>query len=91
MTGRERAKSMPEIPTVAESGYPGFEVDAWYGVLAPARTAKEIVSQLPEIVRVRKRPKFASASWRLGWSLWERLRKILGASSSRTLYGGRRS
>ena len=28
---RERAKSMPEIPTVAESGYPGFEVDAWLG------------------------------------------------------------
>ena len=46
MTGRERAKSMPEIPTVAESGYPGFEVDAWYRVFAPARTAKEIVSQL---------------------------------------------
>ena len=67
MTGRERAKSMPEIPTVAESGYPGFEVDAWYGALAPARTAKEIVSQLNrEIVRVTQTPEVRQRFLALG-------------------------
>ena len=46
MTGRSRSKTMPDIPTVAESGYPGFEVDSWYGVLVPARTPNTTVTQL---------------------------------------------
>jgi tripartite-type tricarboxylate transporter receptor subunit TctC len=41
-----RIESLPEVPTVAESGYPGFEVDVWWGVFAPASTPKEIVSRL---------------------------------------------
>jgi tripartite-type tricarboxylate transporter receptor subunit TctC len=41
-----RIESLPELPTVAESGYPGFEVDVWWGVFAPAMTPKEIVSRL---------------------------------------------
>jgi tripartite-type tricarboxylate transporter receptor subunit TctC len=41
-----RIEPLPELPTVAESGYPGFEVDLWWGVFAPASTSKEIVSRL---------------------------------------------
>jgi tripartite-type tricarboxylate transporter receptor subunit TctC len=41
-----RIESLPELPTVAGSGYPGFEVDVWWGVFAPAMTPKEIVSRL---------------------------------------------
>jgi tripartite-type tricarboxylate transporter receptor subunit TctC len=41
-----RIEALPEVPTVAESGYPGFEVDVWWGVFAPAATPKEIVSRL---------------------------------------------
>jgi tripartite-type tricarboxylate transporter receptor subunit TctC len=41
-----RIEPLPELPTVAESGYPGFEVDVWWGVFAPALTPKEIVSRL---------------------------------------------
>ena len=37
---------MPELPTVAESGYPGFESGFWFGLAVPARTSKEIVSAL---------------------------------------------
>ena len=36
----QRSPSMPEVPTIAESGYPGFEVTSWWGVLAPARDAE---------------------------------------------------
>jgi tripartite-type tricarboxylate transporter receptor subunit TctC len=68
ITGRERSKSMPEIPTVAESGYPGFEVNAWYGVLVPARTPKDIVSRLNrEIVRVTQAPDVRNRFLTLGY------------------------
>jgi tripartite-type tricarboxylate transporter receptor subunit TctC len=44
-----RMDALPELPTIAESGYPGFEVDVWWGVFAPARTPKETVSQLADL------------------------------------------
>jgi tripartite-type tricarboxylate transporter receptor subunit TctC len=44
--GRERLAGLPEVPTAAESGLPGFEVDTWYGVLAPAGVPREIVARL---------------------------------------------
>ena len=42
----QRAASIPQIPTIAEAGLPGFEVVGWYGVLAPARTPPAIVARL---------------------------------------------
>jgi tripartite-type tricarboxylate transporter receptor subunit TctC len=42
----KRAEVAPEIPTVAESGIPGFEVIAWYNMFAPARTSRSIVNRL---------------------------------------------
>ncbi len=42
----QRVKAVPELPTVAESGYPGFEADQWYGVVAPAGTPPEIIAKL---------------------------------------------
>nr|WP_240980177.1 tripartite tricarboxylate transporter substrate binding protein [Ramlibacter agri] len=41
-----RVKAMPDLPTVAESGYPGFEADQWYGVVAPAATPKDVIAKL---------------------------------------------
>ena len=53
----QRSPVMPEVPTVAESGLPGFEAGAWYGVLAPAATPRAIVERLNgELVRVLKLP-----------------------------------
>jgi len=43
---RERSGLAPDIPTIAESGLPGFEVNGWYGVLAPAGTPAPIVERL---------------------------------------------
>jgi len=48
VTSLSRSSLMPELPTVAESGLPGFEVIVWYGVLAPAATPKPIVAKLNE-------------------------------------------
>jgi tripartite-type tricarboxylate transporter receptor subunit TctC len=42
----ERSKLTPEVPTIAESGYPGFEVLSWWGILAPAATPKDIIARL---------------------------------------------
>ena len=52
VTGRKRLPDLPQIPTVAESGVPGYEVTGWYMVLAPAGTPREIISKLhAEIAR----------------------------------------
>ena len=49
----QRSPSAPEVPTIAESGYPGFEVTSWWGVLGPAAMPKEVVARLnTEIVRI---------------------------------------
>ncbi len=41
-----RIHSLPDVPTVAEMGYPGFETSQWYGVLAPAGTPKPIIDKM---------------------------------------------
>ena len=46
VTSLTRTALMPELPTVAESGIPGFEVIVWYGVFAPAGTPRAIISRL---------------------------------------------
>lgn len=52
VTGAARSPVVPHLPTVAESGVPGFEVTSWYGVSAPAKTPREIVERLnSEILR----------------------------------------
>jgi tripartite-type tricarboxylate transporter receptor subunit TctC len=43
-----RAKPLPDVPTVAESGYKDVDVDAWFGAFAPAGTPKDVVSQFAE-------------------------------------------
>ena len=46
ITSARRTPLMPEVPTVAESGLPGFEVAAWFGLYAPAATPAEVVGKL---------------------------------------------
>ena len=46
MTSLRRLPAAPELPTIAESGYPGFEVTAWQGLLAPVRTPATIIRKL---------------------------------------------
>jgi tripartite-type tricarboxylate transporter receptor subunit TctC len=56
-TGPKRAALLPDVPTVAESGYPGFEAMNWYAFLAPAKTPKDVVARLnSELVKALKDP-----------------------------------
>jgi len=55
----ERSKSLPQVPTAAEAGLRGFEVNAWNGILAPAKTPKAIVDRLlAATAAVMKSPDF---------------------------------
>lgn len=57
VTSAQRAKSSPDIPTVAESGVKGYDVTNWYGVLAPAGTPRAIIERLHrEIANVLHQP-----------------------------------
>ncbi|HEX2825073.1 MAG TPA: tripartite tricarboxylate transporter substrate binding protein [Burkholderiales bacterium] len=46
VAGDRRAKALPDVPTVAEAGYPGYEANTWNGIVAPAGTPKPIVDRL---------------------------------------------
>lgn len=46
MTGSQQSAAVPGVPTIAESGLPGFETYGWYGVLAPAGTAPPIIARM---------------------------------------------
>jgi tripartite-type tricarboxylate transporter receptor subunit TctC len=57
VTSTKRIEQAPEIPTIAEQGYPGFEIMQWFGVFAPAKTPPEIVERLyKEIAAVLSEP-----------------------------------
>ncbi len=51
VTGAQRASFVPDAPTIAESGVPGFEVTGWNGLFAPAGTPAAIVNRLNQLVR----------------------------------------
>lgn len=46
VTSSQRSKALPSVPTIAESGYPGFQVETWFGLVAPAGTPRAIVNKL---------------------------------------------
>ena len=57
VTSRERLAAFPDVPTVAESGLPGYESSQWYGLLAPAGTPREIGDFLTgQMMRIMRAP-----------------------------------
>jgi len=60
-TGLQRVAAYPDTPTVAESGYPGFEVNSWVGLLAPAGTPRPVIDRLQaEVKKIVADPAFAA-------------------------------
>jgi tripartite-type tricarboxylate transporter receptor subunit TctC len=51
VTTPERLPYLPDVPTIAESGYPGYEASVWFGLFAPARTPPEVVAKLSRDTR----------------------------------------
>lgn len=66
-TGSKRAELMPDVPTVAEQGYPGYEALNWYGFLGPAGMPKAVVDRLHgEIAKALANPEVVSAMKKTG-------------------------
>ncbi|MBX3665373.1 MAG: tripartite tricarboxylate transporter substrate binding protein [Burkholderiales bacterium] len=64
VTGAKRSQLAPEYPTIAELGYPGFEMTSWYGILLPARTPQAIVGKLNAAVNEALKAKDATDALR---------------------------
>ena len=57
VTSLKRSKFLPDVPTVAESGVPGYEFESWFGLLAPAGTPKPVVDRINgEMAKLLKDP-----------------------------------
>jgi tripartite-type tricarboxylate transporter receptor subunit TctC len=70
VTSAKRSPLLPQIPTVAESGYPGYESDVWFGLFAPAGTPPLIVSRISADVRtVLTEPKMRQKLEATGFSI----------------------
>ena len=62
VTSAQRAGTLPEVPTIAEAGVPGYEMSPWIGVFAPAGTPKAVVDKLnAEISKALKQPEVAAS------------------------------
>jgi tripartite-type tricarboxylate transporter receptor subunit TctC len=69
-TGEKRSGALPDVPTIAESGFPKFEATAWYGVHAPAKTPKPIVARLnSEFVKALNMPDVRERLTSLGFEI----------------------
>ena len=66
-TGSKRAALMPDVPTIAESGYPGYEALNWYGFLGPAKMPKNLVERLNrDLVKALANPEAVAAMNKTG-------------------------
>jgi tripartite-type tricarboxylate transporter receptor subunit TctC len=62
-----RAGALPDVPTVAESGVPGFEASAWFGLGAPANTPASVLAKLEgDVDAILKMPRCAEVFYRTG-------------------------
>lgn len=68
VTGAKRLPIAPELPTIAELGYPGFDVTGWDSVVAPRATPREIIARLnSEIVKVLRVPEVSAQILNIGY------------------------
>lgn len=68
VTSRQRSALLPDVPTIAEQGLPGYDYLGWYGVLAPARIPKDVLGKLhAEMARVVKSPEVVERFAQFGY------------------------
>ncbi|HEY6821739.1 MAG TPA: tripartite tricarboxylate transporter substrate binding protein [Burkholderiales bacterium] len=69
-TGAKRDPALPDLPTIAESGVPGYESGVWFGLSAPAATPKDIISRLNAVaVQGARSPEFQKRMTELGYNV----------------------
>ena len=69
-TGAKRDPALPDLPTIAEAGVPGYESGVWFGLAAPAATPKEIIHKLnAAAVQATKSPEFVKRMTDLGYNI----------------------
>ena len=57
MTGPTRFEGLPGVPTIAESGVPGYEINNWYGIFLPANSPQDIIQRLnAETIKILQKP-----------------------------------
>lgn len=82
----QRSRTMPQLPTVAEAGVPGYQVDLWFGVMAPARTPREVVARLnADINRAMGAAEVGERLATLGYEPWTGAPEILSEQMKRDL------
>ncbi len=84
VTGKNRITELPQVPTVAESGLPDFEVTAWFGIFAPAQTPRPIIDRLnAELDRILSMPdvrqRIANHGMQAGGGTSQSLREFLAS------------
>jgi len=88
VTGAKRSPTLPEIPTIAESGLPGYEAAAWYGLVGPAAMPKELVTKLnAETVKGANSKEFRDRMEPLGFTVFtgspEKMLELINADAAR--------
>jgi len=67
VSGAQRLRSLPDVPTFTEAGLPGYEVKSWQGILVPAKTPKPIIDKLSEeIARILRMPQVSDTLLNMG-------------------------
>ncbi len=69
-TGAKRDPTLPDLPTIAESGVPGYESGVWFGLMVPAATPKDVINKLnAAAVQATKQPEFIKRMHDLGYNI----------------------
>ena len=88
VTSAKRIAALPDVPTVAESGLPGYEASVWYGVVAPAKTPRDIIvklnAEIAKILRERgSRDKIAASDFEVTASTPEEFGDFIRAETAK--------
>jgi len=69
-TGAKRDPALPDLPTIAEAGVPGYESGVWFGLMVPAATPKDVIAKLnAAAVQAAKSPEFQKRMHDLGYNI----------------------
>jgi tripartite-type tricarboxylate transporter receptor subunit TctC len=85
-TGAKRDPALPDLPTVAEAGVPGYESGVWFGLMAPAGTPKDIIGRLNgAAIQAVKAPEFVKRMTDLGYNIIPGTPEEMAAMNKRDL------